>query len=208
MQTNNTRPALADILRDIIKSWLADEPVITTGYPTLYNTLLSKQHAAGWEQLFLGRFVNEWREIQEAHLTRLPTRDKHQTGMTWVTKIISIIWKHVYLLWEIRNAAQHGIDAESREAILLATAIRETESLYDIREEVRPRDKDLYYRTIEEHCEQEPTSRGMRQWLNTWKPVLLHSLKEGRRLGTAGMRSIQQYLQPTITQPTPPNFTD
>ena len=179
-----------------------------SGYPTLYNTLLAKQAAVGWEQLFLGRFVNEWREIQEGHLSRLPTRTKHQTGTTWVTKVTNIIWKHVYLNWEHRNSAQHGVDAESREAILLATATRETEALYDIRDDVLPRDQELYYTSLEAHCEQETTSRGMRQWLNTWKPVLLHSLKEGQRLGTQGMLSIRHYFQPTNINTTPANFNE
>jgi hypothetical protein len=203
LDQNNTRPALADILQDSLHCWLADHPVVLSGYPTLFTSLIEKQNAVGWDQLLLGRFVLEWKELQEDYLSTLSKRDKHQTGTTWVTQVNTIIWKHVYLNWKHRNSVQHGVDAASREAILLDSAKRETEALYDIRDEVLPRDHDLYYGTIDEHMERETTSRGLRQWLNTWKPVLLHSVKEGKRLGTNGMRSIRQYFQNTNTT-TPP----
>ena len=136
-------------------------------------------------------------------MASLPTRDKHQTGMTWVTRVNTIIWKHVYSNWEHRNSVKHGVDSTSREVILLETAKRETAALYDIKDDVLPRDQDLYYGSMEKHYTQEPTSGGLRQWINTWQPVLLHSLKESARLGTRGMQSIRRYFQNTDTT-TPP----
>ena len=113
-------------------------------------------------------------------------------------------WEHIYANWEDRNRALHGYDANSREAALLLLAQKETENLYEIRDQVLSRDKDLFYTTIDTHYKQEPTSRGLRQWLNTWKPVLLHSLEESKKRGLQGVRALTHYFQRTIiTNPTP-----
>ena len=83
-------------------------------------------------------------------------------------------------------------------------AIKQTAALYEIRENVLPRDKKYFYESITEHHEKEPTSRGLRQWLSTWEPVLLRSAQEAAKLGTRGMNSITNYmirLPPETTNP-------
>ena len=156
-----TRPELAAILLVALKLWLSDQQVIIPVHPIVYASLISKQYRAGWDQLLLGRFVLEWAELQEDFLSTLPTRSKYHSGMTWVSGVNQIIWKHVYKAWENRNAAQHDIDAASREIALAKMAIRETAALYEVRHTVLPRDYDLFYSSIEEHHRQEPTSRGL-----------------------------------------------
>ena len=83
-----------------------------------------------------------------------------------------MIWKNVYATWVTRNSVRHGVDATSREAVLAEMAMKQTEELYSLRHEVLPRDRDLFYTSLEEHHQKEPTSKGLIQWLNTWEPVL------------------------------------
>jgi hypothetical protein len=92
---------------------------------------------------------------------------------------------------------QHGIDEASREVAQLAEAKRETEALYSIKNRVMPVDRDLFYSTIDTHYEQEPTSRGLRQWLHTWKPLLLQSAQQARTIGVAGIQNIRHYFNAT-----------
>ena len=117
-----TRPVLAEILLEALKLWLADQQVIIPVHPILYASLISKQYRAGWEQLFVGRFVLKWSELQEDFLSSLPTRSKYHSGTTWVSGVNQIICKHVYKTWENQNAAQHGVDAASREIALAKMA--------------------------------------------------------------------------------------
>ena len=193
-----TRPALADILCEAVKQWLCGNEVILSGFPDIYKDLIVNQSNVGWSQLFLGRFVLEWAELQQEFLKSVPKVNKKKSGTTWVTKVISIMWTHVCKEWDLRNSHQHGIDAETREVKLVEQAIKQTAALYEIRDNVLPRDKQYFYESITEHHEKEPTSRGLRQWLSTWEPVLLRNAQESAKLGTRGMDSIANYM---IRQP-------
>jgi hypothetical protein len=192
--THPTRPELAKILLSALTLWLSGQPVIIPTASPTYTHLITKQHRAGWDQLLYGRFVLEWAELQEDFLTSLPKRSKYHSGKTWVSGITQIIWKHVYEAWLLRNDAQHGVDTATREIALATMARKQTAALYEIRADVLPRDHSLFYSNIEEHHEREPTSRGINQWLTTWQPVILQSVKEAVRLGTRGMASIQRYF--------------
>ena len=110
---------------------------------------------------------------------------------------------HVRQNWESRNSAQHGIDPITRELALYGQAQREITELYNYHHSVLPGDKTLFYATLTIHWEMEPTSNGLRQWLNTWKPVVLQSIQTTIASGTAQNHSIQQYFQPQPTT-TPP----
>ena len=117
-----TRPALVDILQDAIRQWLTHDEVIIAGYPPLYDELIGKQRCVGWEQIFLGRFVEDWKQLQHEFLMTQPRRKKKHSGLTWITGVTTIIWKHVHDQWLLRNSQQHGVTAEEREAKLLIHA--------------------------------------------------------------------------------------
>ena len=201
-----TRPELAEILLVALKLWLLDQQVIIPVHPIVYASLISKQYRAGWEQLFFGRFVLEWAELQEDYLSTLPSRSKYHSGTTWVSGVNQIIWNLVYKTWENRNAAQHGVDAASREIALAEMARKETAALYEVRDRVLPRDYELFYSSLEEHHLQEPTSRGLNQWLTTWQPVIRQSIKTATKLGTRGIASIRQYILPPPPIPPDPDI--
>jgi hypothetical protein len=191
-----TRPELSAILLYSLATWLSDQQVIIPVMSSTYASLISNQYRAGWEQLLFGRFVLEWAELQEEYLSSLPSRSKYHSGKIWVTTVNQIIWKHVYAAWESRNDDQHGVDAASREIALATMARKQTAALYDIRDDVLPRDHSLFYSSIEEHHRREPTARGLQQWLSTWQPVLLLSVKTATLLGTRGMASLRTYFPP------------
>ena len=196
-KSNNlkTKPELLDILIEGLKSWFEQRKPEFNMHTAAHVNLIRKQSRAGWDQLLFGRFVQEWRDIQDDHLRKNKEYKQHQNGRAWVVKTIEIIWGHVYTTWEIRNAALHGVVESAQELARIETAKRETEAVYEIREDVLPRDHDVFYATLEEHYEQEPTSRGLRQWLLTWKPTLLQSAKQAVTFGTQGMVNIQNYFQ-------------
>jgi hypothetical protein len=170
-----TRPALTRVLLDNMKKWLADQPVVATDYPPMYREMITKQTAAGWNQIFLGRFVKEWIQFQEDSLGTISNRKPKQSGAIWLQGIITIIWQHVHQEWETRNKARHGHDAETQEIARLEQAQRETAEIYATREQINPEYQDVFYDSLEEHFEAEPTALGLRQWLNTWQLTVVPS---------------------------------
>jgi hypothetical protein len=195
LNRHKTRPVLDDLLNECLRSWLSNSEIRLSGYPVLYHRLILNQYKIGWNQLFLGRFVKEWSELQDDHLVAIKNGDRKLTGRIWITGLITLLWEHIYKNWEERNANLHGHDANSREAALLLYAQSETAHLYDIRAQVLSRDTDLFYSTIEIHYEKEPTSTGLRQWLNTWQPVILASIAESKQKGLQGVRALTRFFQ-------------
>ncbi len=191
-----TRPALKDILIEGIRAWSTQTRHVFTTFPSLYQALLRNQSRSrvGWDQILLGRFVLEWRELQDDFLSTYPRKKSRHSGLTWVTGVIQVIWRHVHAQWKVRNKAQHGEVREARERILVARAQRATEALYAIKNDVLPRDRELFYSSLEEHYEYESTSTGLNQWLLTWKPVILNSVQESVKRGLRGVSSILSHF--------------
>ena len=131
--------------------------------------------------------------IPNDFLSSIPSTKRENSGRTWILSIITIIWKHMHNNWTARNDARHGVDSATREAVKYKQAITETKSLYALRRKVQPRDQDLFYTNIDEHMLKEPTSTGLRQWLNTWKSVLLQSMKDGDRTGSNQIQPLTRF---------------
>ena len=54
-----------------------------------------------------------------------------------------------------------------------AQAQRETEEIYSQCSLVQPRDRDVFFSNTNKHFQKESTACGLKQWLNTWKPLIL-----------------------------------
>ena len=149
----------------------------------------------GWEQIFLGRFVTEWSELQQEFLKSKSHKKKKHSGTTWVTGITSVIWKNVNIVWDERNGQQHGLDAIAKEHKLHAMAMKQIEELYKYKNDVLPRHQELFYDTLDQHHDQEPTSKGIRQWIRTWEPVVLRSVEDAKKFGTRGITAISSFFK-------------
>ena len=180
---------LADLLRHVCISVFNNVPVVVTDIPVRYQLLVSRQARVGWEQLLYGRFVQEW-----AVCDKQETADGR--GRAWVAGLIMLIWKAVHNAWIVRNGARHGVTAAAREAALVAQAQRETKAVYTLRQSVQPIDQRLFYSSLEAHFQAEPTSKGLRQWLNTWGHHLRKSAAQGMQTGVAGNHAITEFFTP------------
>ena len=138
-------PFLGDLLITSLSKWLHNEPAIFSDFPPIYNSLIFHQTRIGWKQLFVGRFIYEWSNLQQNYLVLQRIISKKYSGTSWITGVIQIIWKHVYQNWDARNADLHGVDAAMRESAKYAQAQRETEEIYSQCSLVQPRDRDVFY---------------------------------------------------------------
>ena len=68
-------------------------------------------------------------------------------------------------------------------------AHREITHLYGLRQQMLPCDREHLYENTEEHFEKDPTARGLRQWIKTWKPVLLRGINASKKRGLHGRQS-------------------
>ena len=124
---------------------------------------------------------------------------KKYSGTSSITGVTQIIWNHVYSNWEARNADLHGIDATMREQAQYTQAQWETEEIYSQRSLVQPRERDVFYCNTNEHFQKESTARGLKQWLNTRKLLILRSIWEGSATGTNHNHSIHDFYSPLRT---------
>ena len=194
-----TRPFLGDLLITGLSKWLPYEPAIFSNFPPLYNNLIFRQTQISWKQLFVSRFIFEWSDLQQDYLVLQSITSKKYSGTSWITGVTQIIWNHVYSNWEARNADLHGIDATMCKQAQYAQAQWETEEIYSQRFLVQPCDRDIFYSNTNEHFQKESTARGLKQWLNTWRPLILRSIQDGTATGTSCNHSIRNFFSPLHT---------
>ena len=86
-----------------------------------FRRLHQLQAWVGWSQLFQGRLVHKWSQLQEAFLVSLPIHEqldrKYYTGTIWTRKLISLLWDTMRAQWDLRNADRHGRTKEESHAI-------------------------------------------------------------------------------------------
>ena len=120
-----THPELRTVLVTSLHDWLAwdnieDGPPFHIAHQSAstdhIKRLITRQNDIGWHQLFLGRFCNDWSEIQEAHYaTMINSKEgKQRTGLRWQTTIIGEMWTQWYVVWEMRNKDLHGETSNAR----------------------------------------------------------------------------------------------
>ena len=185
-----TRPFLGDLLITGLSKWLHNDPAIFSDFPPLYNSLIFHQTRIGWKQLFVSQFILEWSDLQRDYLVLQSITSKKYSGTSWITGVTQIIWTHVYSNWEARNADLHGIDATMHEQAQYAQAQWEMEEIYSQRSLVQPCNCNVFYSNTNEHFQKESTAQGLKQWLNTWKPLILRSIQAATAMGTNRNHSI------------------
>jgi hypothetical protein len=122
-------------------------------YSSTLRRLINQQNAIGWQELFRGRFSQEWARLQRdyywQHQNSLPT--SKMTGLRWQVKIIRKLWEHWYKLWKIRNQAVHGHDEHSRREAEKRDIFRSLEEIYNSRLYLEPSVDRLLLPSITNH---------------------------------------------------------
>jgi hypothetical protein len=189
-QDNRTDPVLADILVQGLTHWLSATEFDPTPFPEQYQTLLAEQHVIGWKQMFQGRVTTQWASLQQQYLSG-QRYIKGQDGANWIKIILSHIFTEWNTLWDCRNKERHGEDKAGRTRSLKDQAIRELEVLYTLRPTVLHRDRALFYDDLQIHKDK-PTHI-IRQWINTYKPLLLKSAKDAKTHSILNVRTLRTY---------------
>jgi hypothetical protein len=186
-----TDPELRTILCEGLRCWLEDVPFEESHYPANFQRLLAEQKTIGWGQVFQGRISLDWALNQQYYYNWIP-KVKGEDGPNWSKSILQFIFSQWNILWDTRNKEIHGKDDATRAIARNTQAHRELAVLYSMRDKVLHRDQHLFYTSLDDHLEQ-PT-RSIRQWINTYKPLLLQSRKDAEDNSLLHVRTLDHYF--------------
>ena len=182
--------------------WQADDTTPTfhvnpaSNIPNEQIRLMARQNAIGWKQLLLGRFSQDWSDIQEAYYATMlnPKLGKKRTGLRWQKAIITEIWTQWLIVWEIRNKDLHGATETTRARAEREEVERTLRDVYDLRKQMEPSVQQLLCRDIADHFAKPLWFN--KNWLAIHGPLVKQSIKHAKKKAIQGVRSIRQYFTP------------
>ena len=189
--TIKSDPTLVEILLSGLTSWLQQTPQPIVDIHPDYAPLVHAQSEIGWNQFFQGRISTQWAEMQQWHYDGFP-KVKGRDGSSWSRKILNHIFTHWNQLWDTRNADLHGKDTTTRAIAVKEQSIRELEILYSYRHKVLQRDATYFFDSLDEH--KSLPSHIIRQWINTYQPLILKSAKDAKTKSLLNVRPITTYF--------------
>ena len=168
-------PTITLLLSECLRSWLQDTSPSISLVSSVYQRALLSQITIGIDQLFMGRFSSHWSRLQDQFLRSQGISSPKFSGVRLVSSTITVLWHHAHRLWLQRNQNLHGDNPATIEAAAYSQAQREVRALYLLKPQVNPSDTILFYDSPEIHLTFSTTSIQLRNWLNTWRPVILRS---------------------------------
>jgi hypothetical protein len=163
-------------------------------YPAAFRRLVREQTTLGWRQLFNGRWSTEWARLQDRYLLCHfdPIPDKLR-GPKWTLAHIDLLWTHFRKLWDSRNGKVHGVDTSTRLEARREKTHRKLHALYQLREDMRHCDQDIFYPTADIHIAAQPVW-AIQNWLKIQVPMAKHSAKEAAKSAVRNVRTILSYF--------------
>ena len=103
-----TIPIIRFHLVETLRQWRITGQVSPSAFPSsIMNKSqfepFSEQHRIGWKQFMEGLITKKWGQLQETYKDRI----QNMTGETWAKKVIQLIWKMNFEIWNHRNTKLH-----------------------------------------------------------------------------------------------------
>ena len=195
-EATNTALVLQELLLTILFCWFNDTAVPLTDVHPSVHPLLFSQEAIGLDQVFFGRFSTLWQKRQADHLRASSVELSQQnSGPTWVSGIIRVIWRHCHQQWLQRNGDRHGRDEATRQIARLAATRRRLEYLYNLRDRCFPQEQHRWFHpSLEAHIIREPSAKEQEDWIATHEPMIVRRVKDSREHASAGLRTIHEFF--------------
>ncbi|CAB9507303.1 expressed unknown protein [Seminavis robusta] len=171
---HNTHPMLQTLLLSALQKVLDGEDTTGIEYDDSVADIANAQAAIGWDQLLKGRLSKQWAQRQDQHLKECNLKTHRKNGQTWLTGIIQELLNQWFELWEARNHDRHGKDAQTKAQAANQQVIHELQLLYDKYTGNLRTEQAWLLQTPINTRSQWPTA-SIRQWINTWEPVLEES---------------------------------
>jgi hypothetical protein len=194
----DTRESLIDVLIKGIDAWMHSTVIDPADYPPSLHDLILSQTSIGWRQLFQGRFSTQWIKLQDQYLQANGISNPNTTGTLWVTRMITVIWRQFFTMWEQRNLKVHGHDLATRTKAQRKRLATEFRFLQSKQNEVLQTNRELFIGSTDDDVEifiETASPKYIQNWLAIWKPVILDSAKAAQAYAISSVPPLTTYFQ-------------
>jgi hypothetical protein len=189
--TLKTSPPLVKCLLSGITSWFNDSKFPMDDFDPAYRQLIRDQDQIGWSQIFQGCLTMQWSMPPQDYYSVFKPA-KGRDGTLWSRHIISHIFTHWLSLWDEHNKARHRQDSTTRHVAKRKQVFQELDILYAYPPSVLHPDRDIFFTDINKH-KTKPT-HAIRQWINTYQPLILKSIKDAKTHSLLHVRTLNHYF--------------
>ena len=144
----------------------------------LVAQVYAEQTELGWNVLFRGFWTNKWRQAQEEVFNNMQGRTRQDTGERWAAKAQKWYYDLFDLLWSLRNADEHGADADTQRLIRVSKCERTIRRLYDKGEDLPYAERHPFREPIEDLLLQTVTNQEL--WITQTNGYLARALQRAR----------------------------
>jgi hypothetical protein len=103
-----SRPALVALLIEGLDNWFRQSTVNPALIDECFHPLLKEQDHLGWRQIFNGQWSHKWAYLQDQYLLDIGNKDLKYTGASWLTAMLTTVWRQFFVVWSERNNTVHG----------------------------------------------------------------------------------------------------
>ena len=104
----NTHDDINGCLINCLDQWFKQGEVIPLDHPYAFRDVIWPQNQIGWDQLFVGKFTQEWLEVFN-NLERSANKGcKKIDDYIWGVSLVQRVLTSVISCWEKRNAVVHS----------------------------------------------------------------------------------------------------
>ena len=172
--TLRTDPVLHDILVTGLQSWFKNEEFPIARFPGLYHSLIQHQQELSWEQCFKARWSSLWESHQTRYLHHSNITEPKLSGRIWTILTGRFLLHQWFQIWDSRNKVRHGEDSNTQALLQKEIASLRLQELYKYKDQVHPRHRYLFYKTVEQHVQDKSTS-DILTWIDLWSATTQHS---------------------------------
>ena len=171
-------------------------------YPAQYSTLIHQQNTIGWDQLYRGRWSKEWSRLHRMYAgSQLAWEAQEQEGSKWVTYHGTILLQRWMKLWTLRNQERHGEDQQAHHRNRYTILLKELTTLYELRNEVTPRDRSIFFSSVAQHMEAKPDLNNIEDWIHTHRTAIRASAQQAQQHGIQRNRTIKEFFKRSTNVP-------
>lgn len=124
MEDNNASPAIQSSVINHLRTWQSQTNFIFVDNSNLLaEQAIEEQTSIGWNNFLCGFISNQWRELQQQHLTESGSR---KSAILWISRFQRRIWEIPWSLWQHRNGFLHndGTTIHFQETVAINNEIR------------------------------------------------------------------------------------
>jgi hypothetical protein len=191
LRKSGTDDGFIDCFASCLSEWLQEGCVTQHKYPMKYHLAIHMQSLIGWRQVFAGKLSQEWLVALQQPDNSTPVGRDQATN--WISSLIQRIIRSTYTLWELRNEDVHGHTEHEKKVKERERYIKSIIRLHHDKNLARPSDEFLFVEDVDTFVS-DSTTRKLKNWIATYRPAIMHSIKEAAASAVTNTKTILHYF--------------